>query len=81
VKKKKMKNDKNIRKGITAILFAAMMLVSVFAVPIVQADINPSSVTLDMSPGESQTISKTITVPDYPPKLDLYLLEDETSGR
>jgi hypothetical protein len=33
-----------------------------------------------MSPGESQTINKVISVPDYPPKLDLYLLEDETAS-
>jgi hypothetical protein len=73
---------KNNRKSITAILFAVMMITSVFAVlPIVQADINPPSVTLDrVAPGESVTISKTLDVPDIPPKLDLYLLEDETAS-
>jgi hypothetical protein len=49
VKKKKMKNDKNIRKGITATLFAVMMVVSVLAVvPVVSATV---TVYADNRPG------------------------------
>jgi hypothetical protein len=62
------------------LVIAATMIVSALAVPVVQADINPSSVTLDMLPGESEVVHKTLDVPDYPPKLDLYLLEDETGS-
>lgn len=57
------------------------MVAIIFAVvPTVQAGIDPSSVNLDMSPGESQSISKTIGVNESPPKLDLYILEDETGS-
>jgi hypothetical protein len=46
VKKKKMKNDKNIRKGITAILIAIMMLIVVFTTTTITANAQDDRYTI-----------------------------------
>ena len=44
------------------------------------ADVTPAEVTGDLAPGESMTITKTVTTPDIPPVVDILLLEDETGS-
>ena len=48
--------------------------------PVAHADIEPPSIELTLSPGESTTVSKTLDIPEFLPKLDLYLLQDETGS-
>lgn len=55
-------------------------VVSLALVPAVaQASVEPASVEVALSPGEAHTVTKTVGVPEVPPKLDL-VLDVDLSG-
>ncbi len=74
-----MKKEKNLRKGITSILVAALLVMSVLAVS-ANGGVTPSNVEATLSPGESLEVEKIVDVPERPPKIDIFLLEDETGS-
>lgn len=46
----------------------------------VNASVDPPSVDLVLGPGESADVEKTVTVPNFPPKLDLVLMVDNSGS-
>jgi hypothetical protein len=79
VKKKKMKNNtKNIRKGITATLFAMVMIASVLAV-LASASISPETVEAELCPCERITVTKEVTI-DIPLRGDVIFAFDLTGS-
>lgn len=42
--------------------------------------VDPQEVSLDLGPGESTTVEKTVTTPEIPPVVDIFLLEDESGS-
>ena len=42
--------------------------------------VSPSSVSVQLAPGESVEIEKSVVTPEIPPMLDVFLLEDETGS-
>lgn len=75
-----MKNNmKNLWKGVTAILFATVMMGSVLAL-IASASISPDTVEAELSPGESIEVEKEVTIPELPPKADVVFAFDLTGS-
>ncbi len=70
------------KKGVQTILafMIVLALISVIAIPVGAAGVEPLSVDVDLLPGASTQVEKTVTTPEYPPVLDLLLLEDETGS-
>src|SRR5690606_22388891 len=54
-----------------------LALLAMVALPAGAASVEPMSVDVDLLPGDVYNVEKTVTTPDYPPVLDLLLLEDE----
>jgi len=65
-------------RALISILVAALLMLGM-AVPAV-AEVTPEGVTGDLEPGESITVTKTVTTPEIPPLIDILLLEDETGS-
>lgn len=42
--------------------------------------VNPRTVSVQLAPGESTTVEKTVTTPEIPPIADIFLLQDETGS-
>ena len=71
------------KKKVTILLFLLIITssVAVCAIPTLgNGSIDPSTVEVTLQPGESYTLTKYVTTPEYPPVLDLLLLEDETGS-
>lgn len=47
---------------------------------VVTADVDPATVEATLAPGESLDITKTVDVPEAPPKADVYFLADTTGS-
>lgn len=64
--------------------YAVKILAAVFLVMspvlLVMADVRPPSVTATLNPGEYLEIEKEVDVPEVPPKIDVFLLENETGS-
>ncbi|HJH27351.1 MAG TPA: hypothetical protein C5S37_11440 [Methanophagales archaeon] len=73
-----MKNEKNIRKRITAILFAVVMIGSVLAV-LASASISPDTLEAELSPCESITVDKEVHI-EKPVKADVIFSFDLTGS-
>ena len=71
---------KNIRKGITASLFAAIMMVSVLAMMPVSAEVSPTTVEATLSPAKSIEVEKSVHVPEVPPIVDVVFAVDLTGS-
>ena len=71
-----------LKKGMQRILACMIIitLIAIVAVPAGAAPVEPAGVEVDLLPGDSVDVDKTVTTPDYPPVLDLLLLEDETGS-
>ena len=65
-------------RALISILVAALLMLGM-AVPAV-AQVEPDEVTEDLAPGESITVTKTITTPEIPPKPDIYFMSDTTGS-
>ena len=67
---------------ITAILITLIALsATLIAAPaLAEMGVDPATVEVTLYPGESTTLTKTVTTPTYPPVLDMLLLEDETGS-
>jgi len=74
-----MRNNKNIKGRITAVLFAVVMIGSVLAV-LASASISPDTVEAELSPCESITVVKEVTIPELPPKADVVFAFDLTGS-
>ncbi len=61
----------------TAVLAAVLAL---FPAAAAVADVTPPSVTATLSPGDSLDVTKTVDVPENPPKADVYFLADTTGS-
>jgi len=63
-------------------MFISIILILGLALPVAAQEepIDPSSVAEDMAPGESITVDKTVTMPEIPPKPDVYFLADTTGS-
>jgi hypothetical protein len=70
--------NSNIRKGITALL-AAVMVVGMLAVA-ASASISPDTVEAELSPCESITVNKTVEIPELPPRGDVVFAFDLTGS-
>ena len=70
--------NSNIRKGITALL-AAVMVVGMLAVA-ASASISPDTFEAELSPCESITVNKTVEIPDRPPTGDVVFAFDLTGS-
>jgi hypothetical protein len=71
-------NTKNIRKGITATLFAMVMIESVLAVP-ASDSISPDTVEAELCPCESITVEKEVHI-ELPKKADVIFAFDLTAS-
>jgi len=65
-------------RALISILVAALLMLGM-AVPAV-AEVTPEEVSEDLAPGESITVTKTITTPEIPPKPDIYFMSDTTGS-
>ncbi len=62
---------------VTAFVLAVALLLP--AAP-VQADVDPPVVDIQLQPGESFHLTKTVDVPEAPPRADVYFLADTTGS-
>jgi hypothetical protein len=60
------------RKQITGAAVSLLTAVGLGMIP-AQAQVDPPSVDVTLGPGESHAVTKTVKVPEAPPKLDLVL--------
>jgi len=72
----------NVKKGMQRILACMIIvaLIAIVAIPAGAAPVEPAEFEVDLLPGDSVDVDKTVTTPEYPPVLDLLLLEDETGS-
>ncbi|OPZ44173.1 MAG: hypothetical protein BWY93_00728 [Euryarchaeota archaeon ADurb.BinA087] len=68
---------KRILIGLMVLAMIAVVALPAGAEPV---PVDPISVSVDLLPGDSSSVEKMVTPPDYPPVLDLLLLEDETGS-
>lgn len=67
------------RKVLWTILMVVVLAVGV-SVPAFAQPIEPPEVNVELHPGESTDIEKSVTTPAIPPVVDICLLEDETGS-
>ena len=67
------------RKLLFIVPIVALMLGTVLPA-VADGGVEPPIVTGSLAPGESMTITKTVTTPGIPPVVDIFLLEDETGS-
>ncbi|MFC1940956.1 hypothetical protein ACFLWL_00880 [Chloroflexota bacterium] len=60
-------------------IFVTVLLMLVMVLP-VAATVNPASVTAELPPGGSMSVTKNVTTGPIPPVVDVALLEDETGS-
>jgi len=63
-----------------ATVFIVLILSLGFGTVTLLAGVSPDSVDVVLAPGDSTTIDKDVSVPDYPDKLDLMLMIDTTGS-
>jgi len=71
-----MKNEK-LGRGVVAVFLAWIMIMSVLA-SLTTASIFPDTLESELNPGESITVTKTVTIPTYHPKADVLFAFDLT---
>jgi hypothetical protein len=69
-----------MKKTLSVPVVLATMLALLLGVSLVAADVDPPTVEATLKAGESLQVTKTVTVPDVPPKLDLFFLVDLTGS-
>ncbi len=79
-KKEKENKMNRLREKTTAILLVLFIAFSVVGFAPIFGTIDPAAVEVTLYQGESHTVTKYVTTPEYPPVLDLLLLEDETGS-
>jgi hypothetical protein len=62
-----------------SVLLMLAVLTSMINIPAF-ADVYPDTVETVLFPGESMTVTKSVTTPAIPPIVDIFLLEDETGS-
>ena len=66
---------------VRAVIAAAIVLLGAQAASAqVAPGVDPSTVSVDLAPGETATVTKTVQTTAIPPLVDLILLEDETAS-
>ena len=68
------------KKSLYVVLSVLLLLTLGVTIVIAQPGIDPTSVNLLIFPGESANVEKTVGTPEFPPMLDVCLLQDETGS-
>ncbi len=74
-----MRMTRGVRAAVCAVV-AGAMLVAGAGTASAAPGVTPADVTLNLSPGESTTIAKTVSTPAIPPKPDITFLIDTTGS-
>ena len=64
-------------------ILVALLVAGPVSLPVAANDVlpvDPPTVDETLAPGESVTIEKAVTLPEVPPKLDLFLMVDNTGS-
>ena len=69
-----------MKKATTILLLLLLVSSTAIGALSMPNGVSPIHVDVTLNPGESETVTKTVTIPDIPTKLDLLLLEDETGS-
>jgi hypothetical protein len=71
---------KRIEKILSITLLVALVASMTLPVFTALSEVDPSELEITLNEGESYEVTKYVTTPSIPPKLDLLLLEDETGS-
>jgi hypothetical protein len=71
---------RSVMKKTLSVSAVLATILALLGVSLVAADVDPPTVEATLKAGESLQVTKTVTVPDVPPKLDLFFLVDLTGS-
>jgi hypothetical protein len=74
------KMKKRLEKILSVTLLVAIFASMTLPVFMALSEVEPSELPITLNEGESEQVTKYVTTPSIPPKLDLLLLEDETGS-